>query len=86
MHESSEETFTFVQGRCAAFCWYHGRRSTGGAPSQLSKRVQHHGEFVAVIKARLDKAKGQAGRDQMTRLLHEDGIIVAVTTVGAIMR
>lgn len=55
----------------------------GGGPSPREVR---HRELAGQVKAVYDAAGGQAGRDQIVKILAEQGIAVAVATVGAIMR
>ena len=45
-----------------------------------------HQTLVEAVAGKFNGAKGKAGRDQLTRMLNEDGINVSQPTVGAIMR
>lgn len=55
-------------------------------PSLPSPRRQRHETLARHVKRVYDTAKGKAGRDQIWRILHGEGIKVAIGTVGAIMR
>ena len=45
-----------------------------------------HQTLVEAVAGKFNDAKGRAGRDQLTRMLNQDGISVSQPTVGAIMR
>lgn len=56
-----------------------------GGPTP-SARTRRHEMLVAAVKTTYEETGGRAGRDQLTRLLNQDGVKVSVSTVGQIMR
>lgn len=65
----------------ASFYRWLQRKNAG--PTQRHTR---HQELVTAVKAKVKATKGMAGRQALTVLLNEDGIVVSESTVGAIMR
>ena len=55
-------------------------------PKALTPTQQRHATLTEHVKRVYDREKGKAGRDQIALLLRNEGIKVAVGTVGSIMR
>jgi transposase InsO family protein len=55
-------------------------------PKGPSKRAARHEKLVEAVTTKFEDAKGRAGRDQLMKMLQEDGIRVSAPTVGSIMR
>jgi transposase InsO family protein len=60
--------------------YYRWLRPTGLTPTQL----RHHQLEAAVLRV-FTREKGKAGRDQVTTILHHEGISISIGTVGSIM-
>ncbi|MET3811477.1 transposase InsO family protein [Arthrobacter sp. UYEF3] len=55
-------------------------------PAGPSPRAVRHDRLVGEVTGLFNKEKGRAGRDQLTRMLNNNGVDVSAPTVGAIMR
>ncbi len=60
--------------------FYRWRNPKGPSPRQV-----RHEALVEKVTEIFTQEKGKAGRDQLTRLLNNDGVKVSAPTVGAIM-
>lgn len=56
------------------------------APTDPTPTKVRHDALEAKVVGAFTAAGGKAGRDQLTQMLHNDGVAVSVGTVGAIMR
>lgn len=55
-------------------------------PAGPSPRAVRHEQLARAVKDKFNDADGRAGRDQLTKMLNQDGIDVSAPTVGTLMR
>ncbi|MET3812201.1 SDR family NAD(P)-dependent oxidoreductase [Arthrobacter sp. UYEF3] len=77
---------------CASKAGIHGLTAAVWFVRQLVRspfshdRTVRHDRLVGEVTGLFNEEKGRAGRDQLTRMLNNNGVDVSAPTVGAIMR